>query len=229
VSGVAIREESSVHRRSGRVCKNIRVADTPGSVEQDVDMLEAGLRRLEAEYNMYFAGRLPRPPLETRAQVTAIVRRIDNSYIANYGLRFRFTTLQTRFAKFVNLWDRGLRAKEEGRAGPFVHARPEKQPQKDPAKERPKQPDRVVSTATFSDPVRELERVQGLYEKLVEARQAAGQEAIPFHKFAEMVKSQVGALKAKGSSEVAFRIAVKDGKVALTARGVPGGGTRTKE
>ena len=30
-------------------------------------------------------------------------------------------------------------------------------------------------------------------------------------------------LKAKGSNEVAFRIAVKDGKVAMTARGVSGG------
>ena len=205
------------------------MADTPDSVEQDVDLLEAGLRRLEAEYNMYFAGRLPRPPLETRAQVTAIVRRIDNSHIQNYGLRFRFTTLQTRFAKFVTLWDRGLRAKEEGRSGPFAQSRQETERQKEQGKEPPKLPDRVVSTATFTDPVRELERVQGLYEKLVEARKAAGQDAIPFHKFAEMVKTQVGALKAKGSNEVAFRIAVKDGKVALTARGVSGSGTRPKE
>jgi len=200
------------------------VADTPESIEQEIDVLEAGLRRLEAEYNMYFAGRLPRPPLETRAQVAAIVRRIDNIYIVNYGIRFRFTTLQTRFAKFVNLWDRGLRAKEEGRAGPFVQPRETVRDAKaEPKKEGPKQPDRVLSVATFSDPVRELERVQGLYQKLAEARREAGQDDIPFHKFAEMVKAQVGALKAKGSSEVAFRIAVKDGKVALTARGVSGG------
>lgn len=205
------------------------MADTPDSVEQDIDLLEAGLRRLEAEYNMYFAGRLPRPPLETRANVTAIVRRIDNAHIPNYGLRYRFTTLQTRFAKFVSLWDRGLRAKEEGRAGPFVHARQGAEHPKPAATDKAKQPDRVVSTATFSDPVRELDRVQGLYEKLAEARKAAGQEDIPFHKFAEMVKSQVGVLKAKGSHEVAFRVAVKDGKVALTARAVPSSGTRSKE
>jgi hypothetical protein len=92
-----------------------------------------------------------------------------------------------------------------------------------PKTERPKQPDRVLSAATFSDPLRELDRVQGLYEQLAEARREAGQEAIPFHKFAEMVKTQVGALKAKGSDEVAFRVAVKNGKVALTARGVKGG------
>jgi hypothetical protein len=200
------------------------VADTPESVEHEIDMLEAGLRRLEAEYNMYFAGRLPRPPLENRAQMAALVRRLDNAYIANYGIRFRFTTLQTRFAKFANLWDRSLRAKEEGRAGPFVQPRETVRGAKpEPKQEGPKPPDRVLSVATFTDPVRELERVQGLYEKLAAARRETGQEDIPFHKFAEMVKTQVGALKAKGSNEVAFRIAVKDGKVAMTARGVSSG------
>jgi len=196
------------------------VADTPEEIEQEIDRLEVGLRRLESEYNMYFSGRLPRPPLETRAQMNAIVRRLDNAYIANYGLRFRFTTLQTRFAKFTNLWDRGLRAKEEGRSGPFVPPRPVSEPP--PTPEGPKVPDRVLTVATFSDPVRELERVQGLYETLAEARRETGQREIPFHKFAEMVKTQVGALKAKGSQEVAFRVAVKDGKVALIARGVSG-------
>ena len=199
------------------------MADTPEDVEKEIDMLEVGLRRLESEYNMYFAGRLPRPPLETRAHVTAIARRLDGAYIVNYATRFRFTTLQTRFAKFVNLWDRGLRAKEEGRAGPFVPARPVNEAKPDPRPDGPTLPDRVLSVATFSDPVRELDRVQGLYEQLSDARREAGQAAIPFHKFAEMVKAQVGALKAKGSSEVAFRVAVKNGKVALTARGVPGG------
>ena len=200
------------------------MADTPESVEHEIDILESGLRRLEAEYNMYFAGRLPRPPLETRAQVAALVRRLDNAYIANYGVRFRFTTLQTRFAKFVNVWDGGLRANDVGRGGPIVQPRQTVRGAKAEAKnEAPKPPDRVLSVATFTDPVRELERVQGLYEKLAAARRETGQEDIPFHKFAEMVKAQVGALKAKGSNEVAFRIAMKDGKVALTARGVSGG------
>ena len=46
-----------------------------------------------------------------------------------------------------------------------------------------------------------------------------GRKRIPFHKFADLVKTQVDSLKEKGSAEVAFRVAVKDGKVAFTARG----------
>ena len=39
-------------------------------------MLEAEIKRLEAEYNMFFAGRLPRLPWEKRARVDAMVKTL---------------------------------------------------------------------------------------------------------------------------------------------------------
>jgi hypothetical protein len=38
------------------------VPDESPDIERELQVLEAELRRLEGEYNMYFAGRLPRPP-----------------------------------------------------------------------------------------------------------------------------------------------------------------------
>src|SRR5215210_1041740 len=93
-------------------------------LDRELAVLESELKRLEAEYNMFFSGRLPRPPWETRSRVEGIVKRLDHSRISNYGARFRFTTLQSRFAAFADLWDRGLRAREEGRRGPFAQPRP---------------------------------------------------------------------------------------------------------
>ena len=90
------------------------MADTH-NIERDLRTLEAELRQLEAEYNMYFAGRLPRPPVETRARVLGHIKRIDRLQLTNYAERFRFTTLQTRYQTFVDLWDRGLRSREEGK------------------------------------------------------------------------------------------------------------------
>jgi hypothetical protein len=174
------------------------------------------LKRLEAEYNMYFAGRLPRPPWETRKHVDGLVKRLDRSYISNYGDRFRFTSLQARYAKFVDLWDRALRAKEEGRPNPLVRQKPAVE--REPATSREK----ILHVATFHDPVREIDKLRDLYDSLAEARRAAGQDAIPFHKFADLIKTQVSGLKEKGSPEVAFRVAVKDGKVSFTARGLKG-------
>src|SRR5678809_351861 len=101
-------------------CHNVHVVpDESPDIERELRTLEAELKRLEAEYNMYFAGRLPRPPWETRKRVEGHVRRIDRLYISNYGHRFKFSTLQGRFSAFIDLWDRGLRAREEGRPGPF--------------------------------------------------------------------------------------------------------------
>ena len=40
-------------------------------IERDMQRLEASIRQLEAEYNMFFAGRLPKPPWETRNRVEA--------------------------------------------------------------------------------------------------------------------------------------------------------------
>jgi hypothetical protein len=76
--------------------------------------------------------------------------------------------------------------------------------------------------AAFRDPVREIDKLTELYESLAEARREVGEEAVPFHKFAELIKSQVKKLRDTGSPEVAFRVAVKDGKVNLTARALKG-------
>jgi hypothetical protein len=186
-------------------------------LDRELQMLESDLRKLEGEYNMYFSGRLPRPPWETRSRVEATIKRLDRGGIQNYGERFRFTTLQSRFAAFVDLWDRGLRAREEGRPGPFAQRMPA-EPRKAPAKVE----DKVLFVASFKDPLREMDKLQDLYDALRDAREQMGEQSIPFHKFTELVKAQVSKLKKDGAPEVAFRVSVKDGKLNLTARGLKG-------
>ncbi len=185
-------------------------------LERDLQILESDLRKLEGEYNMYFSGRLPRPPWETRSRVEAMVKRLDRGHIQNYGDRFRFSTLQARFSAFVDLWDRGLRAREEGRPGPFAHRPPEAK--KAPAKDD----DRILCVASFTDPMKEMDKLHDLYNTLRDAREQLGEQNIPFHKFTELVKSQVAKLKKDGSPEVAFRISVKNGKLNFTAKGLKG-------
>ena len=185
-------------------------------VERDLQRLEVEMKRLEAEYNMFFSGRLPKPPWETRGRVDALVKQYDRAHIRNTGDRFRFLTLQSRYAAFIDLWDRGLRAKEEGRSGPFVHQRADKPA----AKKKPE--NRILHVASFSDPLREPDKLHDLYDSLVEARRELGEEALPYHKFADLVKNQVKKLREGGSPEVAFRVAMKDGKVNFTARALKG-------
>jgi len=188
------------------------MSDSTAEINRELTALEADLKRLEAEYNMFFAGRLKRPPWETRSRVDATVKRLDRTSITNYGVRFRFTTLQTRFSRFIDLWDRALRAREEGRPGPLMQQRQTEPPPPDPLQ------DRIVKVETLHDPGGEAEKVRALYESFVKARQQAGQERVAYDKFEKLVTTQVRALKEKGGTDVAFRVAIKDGKVALTAR-----------
>src|SRR5918911_2398172 len=129
------------------------------NIDRDLTRLETELRQLEAEYNMYFSGRLPKPPWETRARVEALVKQYDRAYIQNYGDRFRFSTLQSRFATLVDLWDRGLRAREEGRPGPFAQKRPAA-----PAAKPQEPAAQVVHQTAFRDPMREIDKLHSLYD-----------------------------------------------------------------
>jgi hypothetical protein len=190
-------------------------------LERNLARLEADLRQLEAEYNMFFGGRLATPPWETRTRVEATVRTLDRTHIQNTGLRFRFLTLQSRFATFIELWDRGQRAREEGRSGPFAQARKSG----DAARASDA---RVLHVAAFHDPAHEKRKLEDLYQSLAAARREVGAPQVSFEKFAALVESQVSRMRAGGSGDVAFRVAVKDGKVALTARAVatPAAGRR---
>ena len=91
------------------------------------------------------------PPLRRHSySVESLIKQCDRLHITNTGERFRFTTLQSRYATFIELWDRGLKAREEGRAGPFANKRAA-----EPAKKRVE--DRILHVSSFHDPVREIE------------------------------------------------------------------------
>ena len=188
----------------------------PNELQKDLLTLAADIKRLEAEYNMFFAGRLPRPPWETRGRVEAMIKRWDR-HITGTADRFRFEMLQSRFQTMIDVWDRGLRAREEGRPGPFAAPAPKKGPERD------KQDSKILHITAMKDPMREMDKVHALYDSLMEARRELGEDVVPFHRFAALVKDQVTKLRDTGTSEVAFRVAVKDGKVNLTVRGLKGG------
>ena len=175
--------------------------------------LETEIRRLEAEFNMFFAGRLPRPPAETRARVAALVKKHDQSYIRNTADRFRFESLQNRFQKFLELVERQMTNRELGR--PSLGVKRAEPPRPDPKETRKKDGAVVVKFGANADP--DAARVKELYDKLVAAKEQAGEKPIARERFEALVKDQVAKLGA-GGAKVAFRIDTKDGKVSLTVK-----------
>ena len=200
--------------------------------------LDAEIRRLEAEYNMYFAGRLPRPPFETKNRVTALVKRHDNSYIQNTADRFRFESLQARFYKFIEIIERQLTNRELGRvtfgkrapqaevpepkaASGEAGAPPESRQSaqggaRATAEAKAEKADERVVKFNKADATAD-KRVKELYEQLAAAKKQVGEAPVAYERVQALVKAQVSKFADDGTN-VAFKIALKDGKVSLTVK-----------
>jgi hypothetical protein len=193
--------------------------------ERELQMLEAELKRLEAEYNQFFAGRLPRLPWDQRTRVEAMMRRLDRMHIQNTAERFRFQTIQARWASFNELWDRQMKAQELGRRpgvlrGAAARPAPERTAAAAPKRAAPLAPepprDRVVTVTGISDPAAQADRLKTLYQQLSAARREVGEKPLDYERFTAVVQAQVKKL-GEGGREVAFRLTVKEGRVTLTA------------
>jgi len=188
--------------------------------------LEAEIRRLETEYNMFFAGRLKRPPFETQNRVAALVKKHDQSYIRNTADRFRFDSLQNRYQKFLDLVERQMMNRELGRPVMGAKRSPPPAPPKEEEKTK-KEEQQPTPVAAASPPPKAAappavpkspvdDRVQQLYEQLSAAKQKAGEAPVAMDRVAALVKAQVDKFKSSGQ-DVQFKVALKDGKVQLTA------------
>lgn len=199
-------------------------------LERELHLIGTTLRKLETEYNQYFAGQSKRPPLDSRRRLDQMIDRLDRAYITSPVDRFRLGTLQSRYATFSELWDRALRAREEGRPGPFSKPARAADSAASAAPSAPAAPaappptpppvDHVFGSVTLSAADAEEDKVRTLYQTLVKAREAAGTtDPFPFDRFADIVKGQVARFQQSGSSAVAFRVSTREGRVVFTARG----------
>jgi hypothetical protein len=144
---------------------------------------------------MYFAGRLPRPPVETRTRVDA---SCGGSIACTSATRARDSaspTLQSRFAKLVELWESHDAVREEGRggAGPKV-------------RRRDAPPATGGSDAQRRDSGRPSQRAQGprTLRSLSSARHAGGRRHDSLPKFVDLLKDADRQPGHVGRDEVGF-------------------------
>jgi hypothetical protein len=187
--------------------------------DKQMMQLETEIRRLEAEFNMFFAGRLPRPPAETRARVAALVKKHDQTFIRNTADRFRFESLQNRHSKFIELVERQMTNRELGRpvAGVRRTQEPPPPPRRPDPREEPAADPGMIRFARDQQLSAESEPVKKLFEQLANAKKQVGESPVAIDRLAALVRAQVDKFAAEGK-DVTFKVAMKDGKVQLTAK-----------
>jgi len=199
------------------------------ATEDDLDQLEHMFRELQIEWEKFFGGVEKKAPNELRARVEAIVKRYAYTEMRNNTERFRYQALASRFNTFNELWNKRMRAIEEGR--PLgLHGRAAATAA--PAAGRSAAAASRAAAAPSGGGefrVRSAEQdesaVRNLYEKFLQARQQAGEKGtVKFDNFQKLISQQASRIMAdKGAQAVDFRLETKEGKVSLKAKVVKQG------
>ena len=82
--------------------------------EETIEIFERKLGMLRRDYEYYFLGTRPREPVVLRSEVFKLVAYLSNTPIPNTALRFKFSSLCSRYQAFKRQWDEILRKIEAG-------------------------------------------------------------------------------------------------------------------
>ena len=194
------------------------------SLEEDLETLDESIRKLQIEWDKFFAGLERTPPNDLKRRTEQLIRRHIGTEIRNGALRFRFQSLSARYNTYNELWSKRLRYLEEGRPwhGPRITpAAPEPTAQEKAAAARAAAPS-AAAGYRVSNSLGDGETVKRLYDQFVEARQKSGETAaVKFESFHKLIAQQTGRiLSEKGAKAVDFRLENKEGKVSLKAKPV---------
>jgi hypothetical protein len=85
------------------------------SAETDLQLsrLAEDIRRLKIEFDIYFNGAAKRPPLESRARLESVIKRMADNRGLTYAQRYHLNTLVARFTAYREMWRRTLKTKGE--------------------------------------------------------------------------------------------------------------------
>jgi len=178
-------------------------------VDADIARLETGLRQLKIQYDMFFAGSIPKQPFELRGEIERLIKRHSNSPIRKYAQRFHFNALVSRFNAMSELWAKTIRTIEEGdRPAPAVA-------------ERAGAGEQIIARCTVKDPANDREHLRLLHMRLLDARKKSGEAdaKLSFDRFLRSISAQADKLREKtGCAKVELRVIVQDRKVTVKAR-----------
>ena len=76
--------------------------------------LELKIDRLKVLYEQYFMGIEKMEPQVSRKEVTRLMLQLQQQYIRNTAMRFKFNTMLQRWQLYITYWNRTLREIENG-------------------------------------------------------------------------------------------------------------------
>jgi len=198
------------------------------TVDEELSLLEDSIRRLKIEYDVYFGGGSKKPPADTEWRVTSLLKKYSDGHRMNFSQRFRYNSLQQKFALYNGLWQQKMKIKEEGYRRPQDailgiagmridegKAAAEALVAKKPVDEPPKS-----FRTTCSDVGADHVNVERLFNAMMAAKSKAGENAnASFDSFKAFVSKKTEQIRKEyGCHSVEYSVEMENGQVRLKAK-----------
>lgn len=214
------------------------------TVEEDIRRIDVDITKLKIQFDLYFAGSVPRPPTSQRDALEKQVKQLQFS-IKSVADRFLYNAVLNKFNAYSELWLKNLRIKEEGvhlhplarraahhaaaaagvtggsngsaAVGAAAAAAARQGPgRRSAAKAHAPHPDSWRISTTRNDE----KALRNLYENFIAAKDQVGDQKKPsFDTFAREIARHTATIKDKVDCElIDFRIYSREKKVSIKAK-----------
>jgi hypothetical protein len=201
------------------------------TIDEELAQMERDIRQLKIEYDMFFGGGRKRPPTEVEWRIELLVKRYaERSGEMKFGQRFRFNNLTQTYAKYKDVFRKRMAKHEEGKVDRHFGAaakaiEAERARAHGPVDNKEATAANAAAEArafrmVCSEPEREADKVDQLFEAFVQAKQKAGEETSKLTKsgFNEFVRKKTKDLQtSKNCRDVEYVVETVDGQVKLKA------------
>jgi hypothetical protein len=201
------------------------------TIDEELGTLERDIRQLKIEYDQYFGGGRKRPPTEIEWRIELIVKRYgERGGDMKFAQRFRFNNLSQTYAKYKDIFRKRVQQKEEGKIQRHFGAAAKEIEAERTRKLAEARPAAAPAAAagygasafrmTCSKPETEGDKVEQLFQALIQAKQQAGEETEKLSRasFNEFVRKKTKDLqKQKNCNVVEYVVETVDGQVKLKA------------
>ena len=197
------------------------------TIDEDLNQIEKDIRQLKIEYDQYFGGGRKRPPTEIEWRIDLLIKRYnERGGELKSAQRFRFNNLTQTYAKYKDIFRKKMKQKEEGTIQRHFGAAA-REIEAARAKEHAKEETKSAAASdpkgfrmTCSEPEREAEKVEQLYQAFLQAKQLAGEHTgkLSRSSFNEFVRKKTKELQQqKNCKDVEYVVETVEGQVKLKA------------
>ena len=198
------------------------------TIDEELGQLERDIRQLKIEYDQFFGGGRKRPPNEIEWRIELVVKKYgERSGDMKYGQRFRYNNLTQTYAKYKDIFRKRLKQKEEGAvqrhfgaAAKAIEAERAQRLAEANARYATAVAEPSIFRMTCSEPERETDKVEKLFQAFVEAKRLAGENTtrVTHAGFTEFVRKKTKDLQTQnGCHEVEYVVETVDHQVKLKA------------